>query len=475
MPSAFLERLRPALSFRFVLWYAAVFVASSLGLFTLTYQLLERSLRNGDRELVSSTLTEYASGYQAGGLPALRLALAARQRTGADADLFVRSVGPDRETVFLSLPHGWAELASAPASPPTAAAGILEWTALRGDSRGLALEIASLWLPDGALFQVGRSSRARVQVLARFREVLGVVFALVLLVGLGGGAVFTRSALRPLRDLNQVVRGIIETGRLSARVPVRGSGEPLDALAALVNAMLARIESLVQAMRGSLDAVAHDLRTPLTRLHVVLESALQDQRPEKERDALADALEETERVADTLNVVMDVSEAEAGVMRLDLQPVPLCEVLADVVELYADSAEDKRIALSWSCAQDLAVRADRRRLRQVFANLIDNAVKYTPTGGEIAVEGRREGEEAVVDVSDSGRGVAVTERERIWERLYRGDASRSERGLGLGLSLVRAIVQAHHGQTSVADGPAGGARFSVRLPALSSVEPVSRE
>jgi signal transduction histidine kinase len=445
-----------------------VFVASSLGLFVLSYQLLERSLRNGDRELVSSTLSEYASGYQAGGLGALRVTLAARQRTGADADLFVRIVGPDRETVFLSEPYGWAEVASEPAGP-VAASDIPEWTALRDGARGAELEVASLRLPDGALFQVGRSTRARAQVLARFREVLAVVFTLVLLVGLGGGAVFTRSALRPLRDLNRVVRQIVVTGRLSERVPVRGSREPLDALAGLVNAMLARIEALVVAMRESLDAVAHDLRTPLTRLHVVLESALQERGETSAHDALADALEETERVAETLNVVMDVSEAEAGVMRLERLPIELHEVLVDVLELYSDSAEEKRISLECTCGEGLSVPADRRRLRQAFANLVDNAVKYTPPGGRVAVEARREGGEVVVEVNDNGPGVAPAERERIWERLYRGDASRSERGLGLGLSLVRAIVQAHEGRVSVEAAEGGGARFCVRLPAGAAV------
>jgi signal transduction histidine kinase len=472
MPSGFLERLRPAFTFRFALWYAGVFVVSSLGLFTLTYQLLERSLQQGDHELVRSTLTEYSSGYQVGGLAALRLTLAARQRAAADADLFVRIVGPDSEVVFLSLPYGWAELASAPAGT-TSAAGILEWTAWRGRSKGAALEVASLRLPDGALFQVGRSTRARVQVLARFREVLGVVLALVLLVGLGGGVLFTHSALRPLRDLTRVVRGIVETGRLSERVPVRGSREPLDALTVQVNAMLARIEALMRAMRESLDAVAHDLRTPLTRLQVILEAALQEQEPEHARDALADALEETERVTGTLNAVMDVSEAEAGVMRLAAAPVELRDVLGDAVELYADSAEEKRISLTWGCSAGLAVQGDRRRLRQLIANLLDNAVKYTPQGGRVVVDGRLEGTEAVIDVSDNGPGVPAAERERIWERLYRGDASRSERGLGLGLSLVRAIAQAHKGRVSVDNAVPSGALFTVRLPALLPLGPTS--
>ncbi len=462
MLSGFLERLRPALALRLAIWYAGLFVVSAAALFALTYHLLARSLERRDHDLVLSTLTEYASQYEAGGLDALRRALDARQQTGADADLFVRILGPGRDTVLLSLPKGWAELASPP-SDAIARAGILEWSALPGKSAEAVLEVASLRFADGTLFQVGRSTEQRAEVLERFREVLAGMLALVLVAGLTGGALFTHSALRPLRDLTRVVGGIIDTGRLSERVPVAGRRDPLDALAGLVNSMLGRIESLVAAMRDSLDNVAHDLRTPLTRLHVILEDALQSSHPDKARDSIADALEETERVTDTLNALMDLSEAEAGAMRLQLEAVPVASMLADVVELYADLAEEKGVALVCRCPEDLVVHGDRR-LRQVFANLLDNAVKYTPTGGRVEIEARRDGADAVITVSDTGPGVPPAEQARIWERLYRADQSRSERGLGLGLSLVRAIVRAHGGVAAVESEPGRGARFSVRLP-----------
>lgn len=463
MPSGSLERLRPALALRLALWYAGLFVVSAAALFALTYHLLARSLERRDHDLVLSTLTEYASQYEAGGLDALRRALDARQQTGADADLFVRILGPGRDTVLLSLPNGWAELASAP-SDATARAGVLEWSALAGKSPEAVLEVASLRFADGTLFQVGRSTGQRGEVLARFREVLAGMLALVLLAGLAGGALFTHSALRPLRDLTQVVRRIIDTGRLSERVAVTGGPDPLDALAHLVNSMLGRIESLLAAMRDSLDNVAHDLRTPLTRLHVILEDALQGSDPAKARDSIADALEETERVTGTLNALMDLSEAEAGAMRLQVEAVPVASMLSDVVELYADLAEEKGVALACRCPEDLVVHGDRRRLRQVLANLLDNAVKYTPAGGRVEIEARRDGGDAVITVTDTGPGIPPAEQARIWERLYRADQSRSERGLGLGLSLVRAIARAHGGVAAVESEPGHGARFSVRLP-----------
>jgi signal transduction histidine kinase len=145
----------------------------------------------------------------------------------------------------------------------------------------------------------------------------------------------------------------------------------------------------------------------------------------------------------------------------------VAEAIEDAVELYEDVAQEKGIVLTLACPPDLVVHADRRRLRQVLANLVDNAVKYTPPSGRVAIDARREGEDVVVAVSDTGPGIAAEDRERIWERLYRGDQSRSERGLGLGLSLVRAIVQAHGGSVSVDSTPGQGARFIVRLPAVA--------
>jgi signal transduction histidine kinase len=291
------------------------------------------------------------------------------------------------------------------------------------------------------------------------------MLAVVVVAALTGGLVFTRSALRPLRDLDRVVSAIVQTGQLSQRVPVAGSGDALDNVAARVNSLLDRIETLVSAMRDSLDNVAHDLRTPLTRLQVVLEQALHSGDEARARDGIADALEETERVAGTLNALLDVSEAEAGALRLEIEEAALADVVESAVELYEDVARERDIALTAACPPDLRLRADRRRLRQVLANLIDNAVKYTPRGGAVRVDARRDGRDVVITVADTGPGIAPEDVDRIWERLYRGDRSRSERGLGLGLSLVRAIVRAHGGSASVSHAPEGGAVFTVRLPA----------
>jgi signal transduction histidine kinase len=286
----------------------------------------------------------------------------------------------------------------------------------------------------------------------------------------------TRSTLQPIYDLIEVVQGIIRTGRTDARVPGRlrhrtaapgqARGDAVDELSELFNTMLDRINGLIGAMGESIDNVAHDLRTPIARLRGIAERALQSGDPAEQREALADCLEEADRILSILNTLMDISEAETGVLQLRREPVPLRALLAEVVELYEDVAEARKTTVTVDPGDEVIVEGARDRLRQVFANLLDNAIKYSPEGGRVQITIGREGDSAVVAITDTGAGIAAEHLPRIWERLYRADPSRSERGLGLGLSLVKAFVSAHGGTVEAESEPGRGSTFTVRLPLL---------
>ena len=263
----------------------------------------------------------------------------------------------------------------------------------------------------------------------------------------------------------------MRTGRTDQRVEVREPHDAIDELTAMFNAMLDRIEGLVTGMRGALDNVSHDLRTPLTRLRASAEMALRGPADvERYREALADCVEESDRVLVMLNTLMDISEAESGAMPLVRETIPLGGVVERAVDLYRDVAEAKGVSLSVHGDPAAVVSGDRVRLEQVAANLIDNAVKYTPSGGRVEASARRSGDRAELVVEDTGVGIPADELPRIWERLFRGDRSRTERGLGLGLSLVKAIVEAHGGSVAVASEPGRGSTFTMTLPLLGSAD-----
>jgi signal transduction histidine kinase len=467
MFSKWRERLRHTLGFRLALWYAVVFVASSLAIVGLTYVLLAASLRQYDRETIQTTIVQFANAYARGGVQALAREINTVQLASEPGPLFVRTVGARQDVVFLSMPEAWREFDLSQLATP-ALSGEQTWATLRTGSGDDELEVASVRLPDGTLFQVGKSTARREELLRRFRGVLFIDLASLLVTALAGGALLTWSALQPVRTLADTVREIMRTGRTDRRVPAGDSSDALGELSALVNAMLDRIDAVLAGMRGALDNVAHDLRTPMARLRATAESALESNDPATLREALADCLEESDRVVALLSTLMDISEAETGTMALHRETTNLTDLIQQSVDLYEELAEQRGVRIEAESDGALRIPVDRNRMRQVVANLLDNAVKYTPAGGSIRIEARRDGPDALLSVSDTGIGIPADELPRIWDRLYRGDKSRSERGLGLGLSLVKAIVEAHGGKVAVTSTPEAGSRFELRLPGTPS-------
>ena len=429
-----------AFGLRLALWYATLFILGSIVIVSFTYVRTSASLAQRDRQIINEKLGQYATAYARGGLRALTDRVRAEQQVAPER-LYVRVANRGAEAVVLSMPEGWD-----PA----------------------ALETGSVRLRDGTLVEVGKSTEAREDLLARFRATLGLVTLLTCLVAVGGGLLATRSATRPIRNLAEAIRAVTRTGRTTARVPVGAAGDALDDLTMLFNAMLDRIDGLVAAMRGALDNVSHDLRTPLTRLRGTAELALAGPADgDRYREALADCVEECDRVLVMLDTLMDISEAESGTLQLQREPVPLTEVVDRAIELYRDVAESRGVTVHAPAGgAGIVVSGDRTRLEQVAANLIDNAVKYTAAGGRVDVELGAEGDRVRLTVRDTGGGIPSHELPRIWDRLFRGDTSRAERGLGLGLSLVKAIVEAHGGAVEVVSEAGRGSVFTVWLPGV---------
>jgi signal transduction histidine kinase len=426
------------LGLRLALWYATLFILGSIAIVFLTYYLTSASLAQRDQQIIQSKLGQYASVYSREGIRGLADTVRAEQQTAPER-LFVRVIDRGSDVLVLSMPQGW--------DPST-------------------LETGQLLLEDGTIVQVGKSADARRDLLTRFRAALGLITLSIVLLALTGGWIATQSALQPIRRLTAVLTRIVKTGRTDERVSVSPHDDAINELTRLFNAMLDRIEGLVAAMRGALDNVSHDLRTPLTRLRGSAELALAAPPDlDRYREALADCVEEADRVLVMLNTLMDISEAESGAMPLQRERIPLAAIVARAIDLYREVADAKGVALTIEGDPQVVVEADRVRLEQVAANLLDNAIKYTSPGGRVTMDVRREGDRALLVVRDTGAGIPADELSRIWDRLFSGDTSRAERGLGLGLSLVKAIVQAHGGSVGVVSEPGHGSTFTVSLPA----------
>ncbi len=469
---------------RLTLWFSAIVLFAALLLFGFTFFSLYRTLRYEDRQELQGRALGYVVRYrsavsESAGINRLVNQLSNDILTPAGSPFFARIATSRNDQVFLGVPlRDWQEidLGRLTSGDDPHDEGFLT---IEADRLGYQLEVLGVRLSDSYVLQIGSDTRDRVTVLRAFQTSFLFTFAIMLGVSLVGGLFFASRSLRPLRALNATVRSIIETGDLDRRIPARNSNDELDDMIRSANAMLDRIQGLVTGLRDSLDAVAHDLRTPLTRLRSTAERALSGEGLESAgpdagavyREALSDAMEESERILGMMNAMMDISEAESGAMRLRRKPVDLRRLAEEAADVYGMVAEESDMAIDVRIDEPLPARADSARMRQVIGNLYDNAVKYGDRGTTITVSGEAidsQPPRVALSVHNQGPSIPPEELGRIWNRLYRGAGAGDRRdGLGLGLALVRAIVTAHGGNVEVDSGIGRGTRFTIELPAES--------
>lgn len=467
-----LKKHRHSTGFRLTIGYAVLFMFSSLILFGIGYLALSRTITNKDHQIVLEKINTYTNIAERSGLPSLVQELERTRTQNERSGFFVRVVDRQRQVVTLTLPSTWRPI---PVELYQTALPFVEdeWVTIERPPTALgmkvfaerdALDIAGRLLRDGTVLQVGYSTHARKLYLGYYQGTFLVIIGPIIVFGIVVGAFLSHRGLKPVHDLTLATKSV-RAGRMDARVPVGETDNELKELAQQFNAMLDSLATLMNGMREALDNVAHDLRTPLTRMRASIESAMQTQQDAASlREALLDCAEESQQIMNMLNTLMDISEAETGVMQLNLKELDLRELVESIHELYSLSAEEKTITLEEEIPPGLMVYADAGRLRQALSNLVDNAVKYTPPGGHIMIAAQEKIDGVHIVVTDSGMGIADSDIPRIFERLYRGDKSRSQRGLGLGLCLVKAIAAAHSGTIAVQSMPGKGASFTLVLP-----------
>ncbi|HXT07014.1 MAG TPA: ATP-binding protein [Roseiarcus sp.] len=412
------------------------------------------------RTAISAEAAALVEQYESGGLRRLGLTLAERARAPAGSIyLLTDSVGEPLVGNISQLP---------PDMTPKSGFGETRYQSLDGVSKRRAL-VRIYALPNGFRLLIGHDLGDRARIAAVMVRTLALSLVLFAALAALGALFVARRVLRRIDAMNVSARTLM-AGHLAERLPVDGSGDELDRLAVGLNQMLARIGELMAGLSEVSDNIAHDLRTPLTRLRNHAEEVLRlDGDKEAMRVALLRTIEESDGLIKVFDALLLIARAEAGADRSSLSCVDVSEVVDSVAELYEPLAEEKGFVFHVDCERGLVIEGRRELIGQALANLLDNALKYGALANaadprEIAVGARREGAEIVIEVADRGPGVAPEDRERVFDRFVRLENARSRPGSGLGLSLVAAAARLHGGAVKLEDN-APGLKVRLSLPA----------
>jgi signal transduction histidine kinase len=443
-------------AYRIVLVYVAVFAVSVTALIAFTYWNTRRALDAQTDQTIEAEIVGLSEQYQQLGLYGLGQVVRSRSEHSSLglyllADRFKRRIVGNLDPWPAKLEH-----------PDN----FVEFDYQRPIENGFETRRARgrvFALAGGINLLVARDVHERYLTERLFTTTLPWTVGLVLLFGLVGGAMMSRNMLARLDAINRTSAEIID-GDLSRRVPVGKAHDEFDALAENLNAMLDRIERLMKGVREVTDSVAHDLRTPLNRLRNRLEATQRHLDPASAETAeIEAAIAETDSLITTFNALLLIAEADAGVARGEMTPIDLAPIAEDMAELYAPLAEEKGVALRIEPAGATLIDGNRSLISQALANLVDNAIKYTPSGGQVVVTALETPDGVELRVADTGPGIPPDERARVVERFVRLDASRNAPGTGLGLSLVAAVARLHEARLILQDNKPG-LRAVMRFP-----------
>ncbi len=462
------RRLLSTSAFRMALGYVLLFAVSGMLLLGLVFWMTAGLAVRQTDATIAAEITGLGEQYRRTGIGGLRRIIAERSRNQlTSVYLLIDPVGAPLAGNLDAWPAPNAQQAPD-------ASGWFEFDFARSVGATTERHTArarQLQLRGGFQLLVGRDVQPQRNVAARVTRALVWAGGLTLALGLAGGLVMSRRLLRRIEAINTTGRRVM-TGDFSQRAPVGRSGDEIDELAAQLNTMLARIEELMAGMQYVSESIAHDLRSPLTRLRQGLENALAVQEAESDgANAVGGAIEECEQLIATFNALLTIANVESGGAAGD-ETVALDHVALDAAELYRPAAEESDLGFQTDIETGprLAIQGNRALLNQVLANLLDNAIKYTPAGGTVAITLRRGNGDLVLGVADSGPGIAAADRERVLHRFVRLQPSRGAEGSdlgragsGLGLSLVKAVADLHGATLTLEDNAPGLAvvlRFS---------------
>ena len=461
----FLE-LRATLAFRLTLWYAGIFAIFSTVAFLLFYTLITSVLQERiDQDLLGQA-QRFSALLATEGVEAVNSNAVIEAQAAGVKKVFFRLLNLNGQAFSSSNMSYWKDIAvdgNAIEQLLRSQTPVIETIAI--PNRSEEVRILYAMISPTIIAQVGQAMEGQSRFVEAFKKVFFATMSLLLLVAAAVGWFMARRAVSGVEAVTRTARKISE-GSLQERVPVKPTGDEIDQLATTFNQMLDRIQALVTEIKEMNDNIAHDLRSPIARIRGLAEVTLTTGKSPADFEVMtASTIEECDRLLDMINTMLAISKTEAGVEKVSHDKVDIATLIGNACELFEPLAEEKNVALRCHAPEKTMVLGDARMLQRMLANLLDNAVKYTPPGGAVEISlSESEKKDLTIAIRDTGIGISEADLAHVFERFYRCDRSRSQPGTGLGLSLARAIARAHGGDITVMSTLDQGSTFTITLP-----------
>jgi heavy metal sensor kinase len=454
------------------LWYAGIFLVTSCVAFLFFYFLITTVIRERtDQDLLEEVRT-LTSIRKARGIEAAQRQAALEAQAAGEKKIFFRFLYPTGIAFSSSNMTYWRDIGI----KRNALKQLLEdeqpvFDTIKSPDRRHRIRVLYAMVGRSVILQIGQSMENYTRFIEAFRKIFITTMAILFLLAAIVGWFMARRALASVETVTQTARRI-SNGNLQERVPVKKREDEIDQLAQTFNRMLDRIQTLVTGIKEMSDNIAHDLKSPITRIRGISEVTLATGASLDDFETMAaGTIEECDRLLDMINTMLVISRTEAGVSSLEKKEIDISAVIRDACDLFQSAAEDKGITIGCRADETIWVDGDLRLIQRMIANLLDNAIKFSSPEGRVDVSMHADNYRGVqIAVADSGIGIAPEDLSLIFERFYRCDPSRSESGTGLGLSFARTVARAHGGDITVTSTPGQGSVFSVVLPGKYSTK-----
>jgi signal transduction histidine kinase len=452
-------------TFRITLWYIVLLTSLLLTIFILLSLVISSKLiKRVDEELLENAI-DIEQQYQTGNINILQTYYSQEAEEEGANNVFFLFLGSNLDVLASSNLSPWKGFDFKLKDLEDISIGEIRLKTHIIPKTRHKVRVISKKTSDGNIIQIGFSLKDDEELIKSYRDIFLITIAVIITIGSILGWLITRRAMSGVVRVTKAAIAIGK-GNFSFRVPLGNEGIEIQNMVKAFNDMVAKIELLMKELKDVTNNIAHDLRSPLTRIRGIVETTISgNQNIDEFREMAGIVIEECDRLIVMINTMLEIAEMDQGVTEYSNTPIDLIKIVNDAYELFTPVTEDKNISIKVDIPSNpILLFGDAKRIQRVIANLLDNAIKYTPHGGKIVIKVDQNEKYAKVSILDSGIGITEEDIPHIFDRFYRGDRSRTTSGNGLGLSLVLAIVKAHHGTVSVKSTPGKGSTFTTYLP-----------